>query len=57
MAVFVPDDISAEAVVRVCADEGLVAVVAGRVEAASERQVVVPGLGVELSGDGFVLGK
>lgn len=57
MAVFVADDDSAEAVVRVCAEEGLLAVVAGRVEAADERQVVVPSLGVTLSGDGFVLGK
>jgi phosphoribosylformylglycinamidine cyclo-ligase len=57
LAVFVPDDNSAQAVVRVCAEEGLLAVVAGRVEDADERQVVVPGLGVTLSGDGFVLGK
>jgi len=57
MAVFVPDDVSADRVIATSAAHGLRAVRAGVVEDASEREVVVEPLGVTLSGSQFALGK
>ena len=57
MAVFVPDDASADRVVATSAAHGLRAVRAGVVEDAQEREVVVEPLGVTLSGSQFALGK
>jgi phosphoribosylformylglycinamidine cyclo-ligase len=57
MAVFVPDDGSAKRVVEACQARGLKAVVAGIVEDAPEREVVIEPLGITLSGASFALGK
>jgi phosphoribosylformylglycinamidine cyclo-ligase len=57
MAVFVPDDSSAKRVVEICQARGLKAVVAGIVEDAPEREVVIEPLGITLSGASFALGK
>jgi phosphoribosylformylglycinamidine cyclo-ligase len=57
MAVFVPDDTSAARVVSTCQAHGLQAVLAGVVEDAPQREVVIEPLGVTLSGAGFALGK
>jgi phosphoribosylformylglycinamidine cyclo-ligase len=57
MAVFVPDDASAKRVVQVCESHGLNAKLAGIVEDAPEREVVIEPLSVKLSGASFALGK
>jgi phosphoribosylformylglycinamidine cyclo-ligase len=57
MAVFVPDDSSAQRVIDVCASHGLKATLSGVVEEASEREVIIESFGVKLSGEDFALGK
>jgi len=57
MAVFVPDDLSANKVIQVCSAHGLKATLAGLVEEAPEREVVIEPLSVKLSGESFALGK
>lgn len=57
MAVYVHSAEDAAKVVAVAGEQGLKACVAGRVEAAEAREVVVKPLGVTIGGEGFELGK
>jgi hypothetical protein len=48
---------SAKRVVQVCSSHGLSAKIAGVVEDAPQREVVIEPLSVKLSGESFALGK
>jgi phosphoribosylformylglycinamidine cyclo-ligase len=56
-AIFTKSEEDARRAVEIAGRQGLRAVVAGRVEAADEREVVVEPLGVKLGGTGFGLRK
>jgi phosphoribosylformylglycinamidine cyclo-ligase len=57
MALFTRTLVEAEQVVHIASNRGMRALLAGRVEAASRREVVVEPLGVTLSSDQFTLQK
>jgi phosphoribosylformylglycinamidine cyclo-ligase len=57
LAVFVKDDRDAENVVAIAQKNGLRACVAGRVEEAAQREVMVKPWNITLKSDGFQLGK
>lgn len=57
MAVYLHTEADAAKAVAVAAELGLKACIAGRVEAASKREVLVKPLGITISGEGFELGK